>query len=114
MLKRLICFTTLLSATSVIALQAAPVLSGPITQCSAIPNSFGSPTDLILSYAIFSGPDFACEQQDKIYSNFSVGALPTSSSLRIQLQPIGEVTFHTVTLNGNFGSDFVFSYDIAS
>ena len=95
------------------ALQAIPILGPPVTQCSAIPGVGGSPNDLTFSFAIWSAANFACEQQDKIYSNFSVGAIPTDTTLRIQLQPLGAVDFHTVTVDGNFMSNFTFSYDIA-
>jgi len=78
-----------------------------------VPGVTGTANDLIFSFALWSAPNFACEQQDKIYSNFSVGAIPTDSTLRLQLQPIGSLEFHTVTVNGNFGSSFAFSYDIA-
>jgi hypothetical protein len=72
-----------------------------------------NPNDLAIQYAVFSAAGFACEQQDKIYSNFSLGALPATATLRIQLQPLGLVDFHTVTFNGNFAADFSLSYDIA-
>jgi hypothetical protein len=95
------------------AVQAAPILTGPVVQCSSFAVDSSNPTDLAIQYAIFSATDFACEQQDKIYSNFSLGALPTSATLRIQFQSLGTVDFHTVTFNGNFGSDFAISYDVA-
>jgi hypothetical protein len=95
------------------AMRAIPILGPPVTPCSAISGVGGSPNDLTFSFAIWSSANFACEQQDKIYSNFSVGAIPTDTTLRIQLQPLGTVDFHTVTVDGNFGSSFTFSYDIA-
>ncbi len=105
--------TILVCALGAGALQAVPILAPPVTQCSAIPGVGGSANDLTFSFAIWSAANFACEQQDKIYSNFSVGAIPTDTTLRLQLQPLGSVEFHTVTVDGNFGSDFTFSYDIA-
>ncbi len=102
-----------LVALSVVGLQAAPILAPPVTACSAIPGVTGTANDLIFTFGLWSAPNFACQQQDKIYSNFSLGTIPTDTTLRIQLQPIGTQEFHTVTVNGNFGTAFTFSYDIA-
>jgi hypothetical protein len=95
------------------AAQAAAVLAGPVPLCSTFAVDPSNPNDLAIQYGAFSEADFACEQQDKIYSNFSLGALPDTSTLRIQLQPLVGVDFHTVTFNGNFAADFTLSYDIA-
>jgi hypothetical protein len=95
------------------ALQATPILSGPVTQCSTFAVDATNPNDLAIQFAAYSAAGFACEQQDKIYSNFALGALPDTTTLRIQLQPLGLVDFHTVTFNGNFAADFSLSYDIA-
>ena len=95
------------------AVQAAAVLTGPVTPCTTFAVDPSNPNDLAIQFAVFSAADFACEQQDKIYSNFSLGALPGTSTLRIQLQPLTGVDFHTVTFNGNFAADFSLSYDIA-
>jgi hypothetical protein len=95
------------------AVQAAPILSGPVAACSSFAVDPSNPNDLAIQFAVFSAADFACEQQDKIYSNFSLGALPDTATLRIQLQPLTGVDFHTVTFNGNFAADFTLSYDIA-
>jgi hypothetical protein len=93
--------------------QAAAILAGPVKQCSTFAVDSSNPNDLAIQFAAFSTADFACEQQDKIYSNFALGALPVTSTLRIQLQPLGGADFHTVTVNGNFAADFTMSYDIA-
>jgi hypothetical protein len=82
------------------AAQAAAVLAGPVPLCSTFAVDPSNPNDLAIQYGVFSVADFACEQQDKIYSNFSQGALPDTSTLRIQLQPLVGVDFHTVTFNG--------------
>jgi hypothetical protein len=95
------------------AVQAGPVLSGPVAQCSSFDQGATNPNDLVIPYSVFSVANFACEGQDKIYSNFNLGALPSTSSLRIQLQPLGSVDYHTVTFNGNFANDFSLSYDVA-
>jgi hypothetical protein len=95
------------------AVQAAPILTGPVASCSSFAADPSNPSDLAIQFSVFSAADFACEQQDKIYSNFSLGALPTTATLRIQFQPLGLVDFHTVTVNGNFAADFTLSYDIA-
>jgi hypothetical protein len=95
------------------ALYAAPILTGPVAQCSTFSVDPSNPNDLAIQYSTFSGATFACEQQDKIYSNFALGALPNTATLRIQLQPLLGVDFHTVTFNGNFGANFALSYDIA-
>jgi hypothetical protein len=95
------------------AVRAAAILTVPVAQCSTFAADKSDPNDLAIQFAAFSAANFACEQQDKIYSNFSLGALPGTSTLRIQLQPLGLVDFHTVTFNGNFGADFLLSYDIA-
>jgi hypothetical protein len=94
-----------------LAVQAAPILAPPVAQCSTL--GTGSANNLTFTYATWSAATFACEQQDKIYSNFSVGAIPIDTTLSIQLQPLGLVDFHTVTFNGNFGTNFLVSYDIA-
>lgn len=93
------------------AVQAAPILAPPVAQCSTL--GTGSANNLTLQFATWSAATFACEQQDKIYSNFSVGAIPIDTTLSIQLQPLGLVDFHTVTFNGNFGTNFLVSYDVA-
>jgi hypothetical protein len=93
------------------ALQAIPILGPPVTQCSMLGS--GTANNLTFAFAVWSAANFACEQQDKIYSNFSVGAIPTDTTLRLQIQPLGAVDFHTVTVEGNFLSNFTFSYDIA-
>ena len=95
------------------AVQAAPILTGPVAACSSFAVDPSNPNDLAIQFATYSTAGFACEQQDKIYSNFSLGALPATSTLRIQLQPLTGVDFHTVTFNGNFAADFTLSYDIA-
>jgi hypothetical protein len=95
------------------AVQAAAILTGPVAQCSTFAVDSTNPNDLAIQFADFSAANFACEQQDKIYSNFSGTGLPDTSTLRIQLQPLTGVDFHTVTFNGNFPTDFSLSYDIA-
>jgi hypothetical protein len=95
------------------AVQAAAVLSPPVAECSSFAVDSSNQNDLAIQFAVFSTAGFACEQQDKIYSNFVLGALPATATLRIQLQPLGLVDFHTVTFNGNFATDFAISYDIA-
>ena len=95
------------------AVQASPILTGPVVQCSTFAVDSTNPNDLAIQFADFSAANFACEQQDKIYSNFSLTGLPDTSTLRIQLQPLTGVDFHTVTFNGNFATDFTLSYDIA-
>ena len=95
------------------AVQASPILTGPVVQCSTFAVDSTNPNDLAIQFADFSAANFACEQQDKIYSNFSLTGLPDTSTLRIQLQPLTGVDFHTVTFNGNFAADFSLSYDIA-
>ena len=94
-------------------LRATPVLTGPAAQCSTFAVDPSNPNDLAIQFAAFSAADFACEAQDKIYSNFVLGGLPDTSTLRIQLQPLVGVDFHTVTFNGNFPASFTLSYDIA-
>src|SRR5436190_16284962 len=98
-MNRLVLSLSVLSLLGAAAIQAAPILAPPVIQCSAVPGVTGTANDLIFSFALWSAPNFACEQQDKIYSNFSVGAIPTDSTLRLQLQPIGSLEFHTVTVN---------------
>src|SRR5215831_13333146 len=111
MKKILACVGTLILCIG--ALQAAPVLGPPVTQCAAAPGVTGLSNDLIVPFSTWSATNFACEQQDKIYSNFAPGAIPTDATLRLQVQPIGVQDFHTVTFNGNFMANFTVSYDIA-
>jgi hypothetical protein len=94
------------------ALQAGVILT-TTSQCSAAAGVTGAATDLIIPFATWSVANFACQQQDKIYSNFAVGAIPTDSTLRLQVQPIGTADFHTATFNGNFLTNFTVSYDVA-
>src|SRR5437868_3706380 len=112
-MRRLFLSVAALGALGAVGLHASPILAPPVTACSAIPGVTGAANDLIFTFGLWSVPNFACQQQDKIYSNFSLGAIPTDTTLRIQLQPIGAQEFHTVTVNGNFGTAFTFSYDIA-
>jgi hypothetical protein len=95
------------------AVQAAAILTGPVAQCSSFAVNSSNPNDLAIQFGEFSAASFACEQQDKIYSNFGLTGLPDTATLRIQLQPLTGVDFHTVTFNGNFAADFSISYDIA-
>jgi len=95
------------------ALQAAPILGPPVGQCSAASGVTGVANDLIVPFATWSAANFACEQDDKIYSNFAPGAIPTDATLRLQVQQLGLADFHTVTFEGNFLSSFTVSYDIA-
>src|ERR1039458_7861017 len=87
------------------AVRASPILSGPVAQCSTFAVDSTNPNDLAIQFANFSAANFACEQQDKIYSDFSLTGLPDTSTLRIQLQHLTGVDFHTVTFNGNFAAD---------
>ncbi|MBZ5723421.1 MAG: hypothetical protein LAP87_00350 [Acidobacteriia bacterium] len=112
MKKALLCMAAVLLA-GVSVLSASPVLGPPVGQCSAAAGVTGSANDLIVPFSTFSVSGFACEQQDKIYSNFNMGAIPTDATLRLQVQPLGALDFHTVTFNGNFLADFTVSYDVA-
>src|SRR5215467_6938426 len=111
MKKILVCIGTLILCIG--ALQAAPVLGPPVGQCQAAGGVTGLPIDLIIPFSTWSAANFACEQQDKIYSNFAPGAIPTDATLRLQQQQLGLADFHTVTFEGNFLSSFTVSYDIA-
>jgi hypothetical protein len=89
-----------------------PVLAPPSPACS----SFGSgpANDISIQFAVWTSPNFNCEQNDKIFSNFSVGAgLPTNTVLELQMQSVGGFDLHGVTFNGNFLTAFQLSYDIA-
>src|ERR1035441_3112765 len=112
MKNRLLC-VFVICLLGAVAVQAAPILGPPVAQCSTFAVNSNNPDDLAIQFNMFSTAGFACEQQDKIYSNFNLGALPTSATLRIQVQPLVGVDFHTLTVNGNFGADFTLSYDIA-
>ena len=92
------------------SLSAAPIFT---TQPSCLSFGTGSATDTSVTFAVFTTANFACQQEDKIYSNFAISGAPTSSTLRFQLQVLGPVDFHVVTLNGNFVDPLSFSYDIA-
>jgi hypothetical protein len=112
-MKRVFLCVSVICLLGAAAVQAAPILAGPVALCSTFAVNPSNPNDLAIAFGAFSTANFACEQQDKIYSNFNLGALPATSTLRIQLQPLTGVDFHTVTINGNFAADFTFSYDIA-
>jgi hypothetical protein len=112
-MKKVLLITFAVCVLGVSALHAVPVLGPPVGQCTAAPGVSGSATDLILPYTTWTGANFACEQQDKIYSNFSAGLVPTGSTVRLQVQPIGTSDFHTLSLQGNFLTNFTFSFDIA-
>jgi hypothetical protein len=67
---------------------AIPVLAPPSPACS----SFGSgpANDISIQFAVWTSANFNCEQGDKIFSNFSVGAgLPTNTVLELQTQQVG-------------------------
>jgi hypothetical protein len=103
-----------LSVLAICLLGAGAVqASAVVPQCSTFAVDPSNPNDLAIQFSVFSVANFACEGQDKIYSNFDLGGLPGTSTLRIQLQPLTGVDFHTVTFNGNFPADFTLSYDIA-
>jgi hypothetical protein len=111
-MKSWLLLVVVLALFTAVGLQASPILAPPVAACSSLASG-GTPNDLFFLFNVWSAPNFACEEQDKIYSNFSLGAIPTDTTLRIQLQPIGADEFHTLTVNGNFGAAFTFSYDIA-
>jgi hypothetical protein len=74
----------------------------------------GPANDLSIPFAVWTGSNFNCEQGDKIFSNFAVGAgLPTNTVLELQTQSVGGFDLHGVTFNGNFLTAFTLSYDIA-
>jgi hypothetical protein len=81
----------------------------------ACPGSSNDTGPLLLS-TIVSSPGFSCEQQDKIYSDFSIvsGSPSSDLSVRIQFQPQADGTdLHTVTFTGALDSnngDFVIAY----
>lgn len=110
-MKKSVLCTFVICLLGAFAVQAAPILAPPVAQCSTL--GTGSPTNLTFAYTAWSSANFACEQQDKIYSNFAPGAIPTDTTLSIQLQPLGGADFHTVTFNGSFMANFLVSYDIA-
>ena len=112
-MKKVLLIAFAVSVLGVTALHAAPILGPPVGQCAAASGVSGSAGDLIIPYSTWTTANFACEQQDKIYSNFSAGASPNSTTLRIQVQPLGAFDLHTVTFNGNFLTDFTVSYDVA-
>jgi hypothetical protein len=92
--------------------RAAPVLSGPVTPCTQL--GAGPRSNVTISFAVWTAPGFACENQDKIFSNFVVtGGLSNDTALQLQEESIGPVDFHVVTFSGNFLTAFGISYDIA-
>jgi hypothetical protein len=91
---------------------AIPVLAPPAPACSGFGS--GPANDISIQFATWTAPNFFCEQNDKIFSNFAVGAgLPTNTVLELQMQSVGGFDIHGVTFNGNFLTAFTLSYDIA-
>ena len=91
---------------------AIPVLAPPAPACSGFGS--GPANDISIQFATWTAPNFFCEQNDKIFSNFSVGAgLPTNTVLELQMQSLAGLDIHGVTFNGNFLTAFTLSYDIA-
>jgi hypothetical protein len=89
-----------------------PVLAPPAPACSGFGS--GPANDISIQFAVWTAPNFFCEQNDKIFSNFSVGAgLPTNTVLELQMQSVGGFDLHGVTFSGNFLTAFTLSYDIA-
>jgi hypothetical protein len=74
----------------------------------------GPLNDISISFATWTAPNFNCEANGKIFSNFAVvGAIPLNTTLDIQEQVLGPLDIHIATFNGNFLSPFQISYDIA-
>ncbi|MBZ5723989.1 MAG: PEP-CTERM sorting domain-containing protein [Acidobacteriia bacterium] len=88
-----------------------------VPQCSQF--GTGTATDIQIAGSVWQATNadgvgtFACEQQDKIYSNFFVLGMSVDTSLRLQVQALAAGDFHTVAFNGNFTGNFLVSYDIA-
>jgi hypothetical protein len=84
----------------------------------ACPGTSNDTGPLMLS-TVISEPGFSCEQQDKIYSDFSIvsGTPSPDLSLRIQFQPQGDGTeLHSVTFTGALDSsygDFAIAYVVS-
>lgn len=105
------CSLLLLASLTAIAGFAVPVLAPPSPPCSGF--GVGPPNDISIPFATWTAANFNCEQQDKIFSNFSVSGLPTNTVLEVQEQALSPFDFHGVTFNGNFLAGFTVSYDIA-
>jgi hypothetical protein len=79
----------------------APACPGSSSDSGAVPLS------------VFSESGFACQQQDKAYSDFVVGAgFPAAGTVRFLFTPVGGYDFHTVAFSGNFPSAFTVSYTV--
>jgi hypothetical protein len=101
-------------ALAQLCLTATPVLVGPAPACTSFATGGSGGNDILIAGTTWMASGFACEQGDKIYSNFSPGALAgTDTTLRLDVQTIGTTTFFTATFGGNFTSNFTASYDIA-
>lgn len=91
---------------------ASPVLAPPAPPCSSF--GTGPENNLTITNGLWTLPNFFCQQDDKIFSNFAItGGLPATTTLRLQEQTIGAVDFHILTFDGNFLAPFQVSYDIA-
>jgi hypothetical protein len=110
-MRRMLAGITLIALTAITG-AASPVLAPPAPQCSSI--GTGLTTDITIPFAVWTAPNFFCEQTDKILSNFAVtGAIAPNTTLEIQEQQLGAADFHVITFNGNFVNLFGVSYDIA-
>jgi hypothetical protein len=110
-MRKMLTGLTLLVLTAITGL-ANPVLAPPAPQCSTL--GIGPANDISIPFATWTDASFFCQQEDKIFSNFSAsGSIPTNTVLEIQQQQVGPVDLHAVTFNGNFLNAFGVSYDIA-
>ena len=98
-----------------LALSASSLSASAVIDCNVAPGGFvASPDNVLFSYPVWTAAGFTCEQEDKIYSNFSPGAAPTDTTLKLLLQTLpGGVQAHTVIFSGSFTSDFTVSYTIS-
>ncbi len=84
-----------------------------VVSCDSVPGGFVTSTnDVLFPYAVWTAPGFECEQMDNIYSNFSPGAAPTDTTLRVLLQVMGTFDIHTLVFGGSFPTDFTLGYTV--
>jgi len=66
----------------------------------------------MFSFPVWASPGFQCQQDDKLFSDFSAGGAPTDVTVRLTLQGTAPNFVDTINFAGNLSTAFTISYTI--
>jgi hypothetical protein len=100
-----------LTVLCVNSLTAAPII--PAVQCTATPGAIVlTPTDVLFLNPTWKSAGFQCQQDDKIFSDFTSAGVPTDVTMRLTLQGTGPSFVDTITFAGDLSTAFTVMYTI--